>query len=214
MLSRRSTSAFHPFDLIQDILCLVDADGRFTFINTFAQTRLNIKEEDFLGKTYEEVRPSNVSPEVLDAFYQALRAQERTEFITFNASSSVRLHVVLSPHHGGLVIHVRPLLNTTPTYTDLSRDILTGCLTREALKRLQPSLGLPQVLAVIDLNRLKAVNTLRGHRASSSRARSTGAKRTARSSSCCGPSGSRTSLATARSGCSATAAWWVRWTWY
>jgi diguanylate cyclase (GGDEF)-like protein len=45
----------------------------------------------------------------------------------------------------------------------ISVRALTGCLTRAAFQSILETLSLPHVLAIIDLNLLKSVNTLRGH---------------------------------------------------
>jgi response regulator RpfG family c-di-GMP phosphodiesterase/GGDEF domain-containing protein len=153
----------NPLDSVEDIMYILDADLRFVFVNAFALTLWGRQQHELLGKDWRDNLPFAPSPEVVATFQHAIRTQTRTEVETFGISHRGWVGIILYPHEGGLVVHVRRLLRNAPTINDTDLDALTGCLTRQAFLNAQVFLDLPCVLAIIDLNRLKSVNTRLGH---------------------------------------------------
>jgi diguanylate cyclase (GGDEF)-like protein len=156
-------ASVHPYDRVEDIMYILDADGRLTFVNAYALGVWNKQLHELLGQTVEEAFPGPVIRDVKDAIQQVLMTQQRTEFETFGLRQFGLFGVILYPDNGGVIGHVRRLPGDGETITSLGVDALTGCLTRTSFLHAQQALDLPHVLAIIDLNRLKAVNALRGH---------------------------------------------------
>ena len=153
----------HPFDWLQDVMFTLDKDRRFTFVNAFTLNAWGKQPHELLGRRFEDALPLKATQEVTDAFLHALRTQQRAEFDTFGLRHQVWLNVTLHPCDGGLLVHVRPLPRNAGNTTQTDHDALTGCLTRTSFLHAQRPLNLPHVLAIVDLNLLKSVNTLRGH---------------------------------------------------
>lgn len=142
---------------------ILDAELRFTFVNAFALGLWGRQETELLGRNWQENLPFVPTPEVIAAFHRTVLTQTRTEIETFGINHRGWVGIILYPHDGGLVVHVRRLLRNAPTLKGADLDALTGCLTRQAFLEAQARLDLPAVLAIIDLNRLKTVNTRLGH---------------------------------------------------
>ena len=153
----------NPLDSVDDIMYILDADLRFVSVNAFALTLWGRQEHELLGRDWRDNLPFVPSPEVVATFRHAINTQTRTEVETFGISHRGWVGIILYPHEGGLLVHVRRLLRNAPTINDTDLDALTGCLTRQAFLHAQVFLDLPCVLAIIDLNQLKAVNTRLGH---------------------------------------------------
>ena len=153
----------HPFDRVGDVLFTLDARRRFTFVNAFALNAWNRQPPELLGQVYEDALPTKAKPEVMVAFRRVLTTGQRTEVETFGDRHQGWISVIVHPDDGGLIVHVRRLARNagTPSHTDF--DSLTGCLTRTAFGQAQRTLTGPHLLAVLDLNLLKNVNTLLGH---------------------------------------------------
>jgi PAS domain-containing protein len=96
-------------------VCCFDAEGRFTLVNAFALNTWKIEEHEALGQTLQAVVPSKATEEILNVFWQALRTQERMELETIGLRHNGWIGIVMHPDHGGLVMHVRRLLENTPT---------------------------------------------------------------------------------------------------
>ncbi|WP_407571792.1 HD domain-containing phosphohydrolase [Deinococcus altitudinis] len=158
-----SAPGVHPFDWIEDVVFMLDTKYRFTFVNAFALKAWNRQLHELLGRTYEEALPAKAGQSVMDAFRHALEAQQRTEFETFGLRHQAWINITIYPQVGGMIVHVKPLSRHTETTLSIDRDALTGCLTRAAFQDMLHALSLPYVLAIVDLNLLKSVNTLRGH---------------------------------------------------
>ncbi|WP_407571603.1 HD domain-containing phosphohydrolase [Deinococcus altitudinis] len=142
---------------------ILDAELRFVFVNAFALALWGRREHELLGKGWKDNLPFVPTPEVIATFQHAVATQTRTEVETFGISHRGWVGIIVYPQDGGLVVHVRRLLRNAPTINDTDLDALTGCLTRQAFLSARAQLHLPAVLAVIDLNRLKTVNTRLGH---------------------------------------------------
>ena len=153
----------HPFDRMGEVLFTLDAERRFTFVNAFALNAWNRHPHELLGQVYEDALPTKAKPEVMAAFRQVLTTGQHTEVETFGDRHQGWISVIVHPDDGGLIVHVRRLARNagTPSHTDF--DALTGCLTRCAFGQAQRTLTGPHLLAVLDLNLLKNVNTLLGH---------------------------------------------------
>ena len=153
----------HPFDRVGEVLFTLDAERRFTFVNAFALNAWNRHPHELLGQVYEDALPTKAKPEVIAAFRQVLITGQQTEVETFGDRHQGWISVIVHPDDGGLIVHVRRLARNagTPSHTDF--DSLTGCLTRTAFGQAQRTLTGPHLLAVLDLNLLKNVNTLLGH---------------------------------------------------
>jgi diguanylate cyclase (GGDEF)-like protein len=163
MTGSSSPADAHPFDRVEDILFILDSERRFTFLNAFALKSLNKQPQELLGHKLETGLLLKSTPEIKAAFLHALRTQERTEFDTFGLRNQVWINVTLYPDRGGLIVLVKPLPRHSGTALPADHDALTGCLTRAAFQAALQTFPLPYVLAIIDLNLLKSVNTLRGH---------------------------------------------------
>jgi len=100
-------------DGVEDILFVLDADRRFTFVNAFALRTWNRELIDLLGQPLEDGRPVPLSLETLEIFQRAVRTQRRCEFESVEFTAAAAASVVLSPHLGGLVIHCRRLTSST-----------------------------------------------------------------------------------------------------
>lgn len=153
----------HPFDRIEDITYVLDAEGRFTFVNTFALNVWQKQLHELLGLTLEEAPLPPSTRVIQDTLLTALHTQQRTEFETFGLRHQAWVNVTVYPDDGGLIVQVKRLLRHAGATTLIDHDALTGCLTRAAFLNILPTLSLPYVLAIVDLNLLKSVNTLRGH---------------------------------------------------
>lgn len=153
----------HPFDRVEDIMFSLDANGRLTFVNVFALKAWGKERHELLGRTYEDALPTKAMPEVMTAFRHVLDTQQRTELEVFGDRHQGWIGIIVYPDDGGLTVHVRRLPRSAGNTTSTDFDALTGCLTRTAFMQAQRTLSFPHVLAVIDLNLLKSVNTLRGH---------------------------------------------------
>ncbi|GGR23619.1 sensor domain-containing diguanylate cyclase [Deinococcus ruber] len=153
----------HPFDWVDDIIFILDHAGRFTFVNTFALKAWGKQAPELLGSTFEEAVPEKATQELKDAFQHALMTQQRTEFDTFGLRHNAWINVTLYPHHGGLIVQVKPLSKHAGATVPADHDLLTGCLTRAAFQGALQNLPLPYVVAIIDLNQLKSINALHGH---------------------------------------------------
>jgi diguanylate cyclase (GGDEF)-like protein/putative nucleotidyltransferase with HDIG domain len=153
----------HPFDWVDDIVYILDAQLRFTFVNAFALNSWQKRHDELLGLTFEDALPQKATPEVMDAFRQALQTGERTEFDTFGLRHQGWINVTAYPHQGSLIVQIKRLPRHTGTAVPTDHDALTGCLTRSAFQNRLKTIPLPQILAIVDLNLLKSVNTLRGH---------------------------------------------------
>ncbi|MGY2894379.1 HD domain-containing phosphohydrolase [Deinococcus sp. UYEF24] len=157
-----STSA-HPFDWVDDVIFILDAQERFTFVNAFALKAWDRDAHELLGHTFQQAVPRKATEETKDAFRQALKTQQRTEFDTFGVRNQMWFNVSVYPHRGGVIVQVKRLPRHAGTTVPATFDALTGCLTRAAFQTAIQELPHPYVLAVIDLNLLKSVNTLHGH---------------------------------------------------
>ncbi|OLV16717.1 HD-GYP domain [Deinococcus marmoris] len=153
----------HPFDRVEDIMFSLDANERLTFVNAFALKAWGKELHELLGRTYEDALPTKAMPEVMTAFRRVLNVQQRTELEVFGDRHQGWIGIIIYPDHGGLTVHVRRLPRSAGNAMSTDFDALTGCLTRTAFIQAQRTLSFPHVLAVIDLNLLKSVNTLRGH---------------------------------------------------
>ncbi len=153
----------HPFDRMEEVLFTLDAERRFTFVNAFALNAWNKQPHELLGQTYKEAFPTKAKPEVMAAFRQVLSTGQRREVETFGDRHQGWIGVTVHPDNGGLIVHVRRLARNAGTTLHTDFDALTGCLTRTAFVQAQRTLTSPRVLAIVDLNLLKSVNTLRGH---------------------------------------------------
>ena len=153
----------HPFDRVGEVLFTLDARRRFTFVNAFALSAWNRQPHELLGQVYEDALPTKAKPEVMAAFRRVLTTGQRTEVETFGDRHQGWISVIVHPDVGGLIVHVRRLARNIGTTSHTDFDSLTGCLTRCSFGRAQRTLTGPHLLAVLDLNLLKSVNTLRGH---------------------------------------------------
>ncbi|WP_407543162.1 HD domain-containing protein (plasmid) [Deinococcus radiomollis] len=162
MVAESSSSDVHPFDWVDDIIYIIDEAGRLTFANTFALNAWNKHPHELLGLTFEEALPQ-ITQEAQRAIRTALSLQQRTEFDTYGVRHQGWINVTLYPHRGGLIVQAKRLPRYAGTSTPADFDALTGCLTRTAFHQALLTIDVPQVLAIVDLNRLKDVNTLRGH---------------------------------------------------
>ena len=153
----------HPFDRVEDIIYTLGADGRFTFVNVFALKAWEKQPHELLGQRFEDVFPDKAKPEIMAAFRQVLATRKRTEVESFRDCHQGWIGILIYPDDGGLIVHVRQLPRSAGNIAHTEFDVLTGCLTRSAFLEQQRSVSGPHLLAVVDLNLLKSVNTLRGH---------------------------------------------------
>lgn len=153
----------HPFDRVEEVLFTLDAEGRFTFVNAFALNAWNRQPHELLGQTFQSALPTKTKPEVMAAFGHVLSTGQRAEVEVYGDRHQGWIGVIVYPDDGGLIVHVRRLARNASTTSHSDFDALTGCLTRTAFGQAQRSLTGPHLLAVLDLNLLKSVNTLRGH---------------------------------------------------
>ena len=153
----------HPFDRVEDVMFTLDTEGRFTFVNAFALNAWHRQPQELLGQTFQDAFPTKAKPEVMAAFRHVLSTRQRVEIESFGDRHWRWIGVIVYPDDGGLIVHVRPLLRSAGETAPADHDALTGCLTRYAFGRAQRTLTGPHLLAVLDLNLLKSVNTLRGH---------------------------------------------------
>ena len=158
-----SLTSPHPYDWIDDVIYIIDADGRIVFANTCTLKLWGKQLHEVLGHALKDILPHAAAREVQDAFRHALMTQRRTEFDTYGVRLRGWINVTLHPHEGGLIVHVKSLPRNADVRTPDTFDALTGCLTRTAFQRAQQALNFPHILAILDLNLLKNVNTLRGH---------------------------------------------------
>jgi len=157
------TETFRIFDSILNAIFVLDAQGRFVFANTSALQSWHSSADQVLGKSLEDGLPYKIGTRIIDTVLNALQLQEHTEFEIFLPNEHYWVGVMIYPYGGGVIVQVRRLLRNAMTLNDIDRDALTGCMTRRAFLEYFPQIRLPQCLALIDLNRLKAVNAARGH---------------------------------------------------
>ncbi|GGR03159.1 HD domain-containing phosphohydrolase [Deinococcus ruber] len=151
------------FDHLQDVVYILNAERRFIYVNPFALNNWQLQTHEVLGKLLEDGLPSRPPQDVIDLYQRAILNRERQEFETFGHRHRGWVGVILYPHSGGVIAHVRRLRRDSPASDAAVRDALTGCFTRQTFMAARQNISLPAVLALIDLNRLKAVNALRGH---------------------------------------------------
>jgi len=163
MTVARALSSTHPYDWMDDVIYILDANGHLAFANTYTLRQWEKQLHEVVGRPLEEVLPYTPAKELQNTFRHALSAQQRTEFDTFGMRERGWLNITLHPHEGGLIVHIRPLARTSGINIPEQLDALTGCLTRAAFQTALNVIDETQVLAIVDLNRLKSVNTLRGH---------------------------------------------------
>ncbi|GAA4002073.1 hypothetical protein GCM10022631_10870 [Deinococcus rubellus] len=157
------TETFRVFDSILNAIFVLDAQGRFVFANTSALQTWRSGADQVLGRRLEDGLPYQIDAQIIDVILNALQTQEHTEFECFLPNEHYWVVVIIYPYGGGVIVHVRRLLRNAMKLNEVNRDALTGCMTRQALLEYFPQNKLPQLLVLIDLNRLKAVNTTRGH---------------------------------------------------
>ncbi|WP_407542728.1 HD domain-containing phosphohydrolase (plasmid) [Deinococcus radiomollis] len=163
-MSQKSSPASHTsLDWIDDVIYVIDADSRLTYANTCALNHWRKQLHEVVGHPLEDLVPHVTTKEIHNAFTHALYTQQRTQFDTIGVRHRKWINVTLHPHRGGLIVHIRPLLRNSEVPGPEAFDALTGCLTRAAFQTALNVLDKPQVLAIVDLNGLKSVNTLRGH---------------------------------------------------
>ena len=163
-MSQPGAPAVHTsFDWIDDVIYVIDADSRITYANTCALNHWDKHLHEVVGCPLEVVLPHTRAPEIQDAFSHALRTQQRTEFESYGVLHHSWINATLYPHDGGLIVQIRPLPRSSEVPGPEAFDALTGCLTRTAFHTALKRLDKPQVLAIVDLNGLKSVNTLSGH---------------------------------------------------
>jgi diguanylate cyclase (GGDEF)-like protein/putative nucleotidyltransferase with HDIG domain len=158
-----SSSTQHPFDRVDEIFFILDAETRFIFVNAFALNAWGKEPHELLGRTVEEALPEKATPDMVRAFRHALETQQRAEFEMFGLRHRAWINFTLSPSDGELIVQIRPLPVRMGTNGLAEHDALTGSLTRAAFLNILQTLPLPYVLAIVDLNLLKNVNTLLGH---------------------------------------------------
>jgi diguanylate cyclase (GGDEF)-like protein len=158
-----ASTSKHPFDRVDEIFFILDAETRFTFVNAFALNAWGKDPHQLLGRTVEEALPEKATPDMLQAFRHALETEQRAEFEMFGLRHRAWINFTLSPSDGELIVQIRPLPVRTGTNGLTEHDALTGSLTRAAFLNILQTLPLPYVLAILDLNLLKNVNTLLGH---------------------------------------------------
>jgi diguanylate cyclase (GGDEF)-like protein len=158
-----SSTNRHPFDRVDEIFFILDAETRFIFVNAFALNAWGKERHELLGHTVEEVLPEKATPNMLKAFRHALETQQRAEFEMFGLRHRAWINFTLTPSDGELIVQIRPLPVRIGTNGLAEHDALTGSLTRAAFLNILQTLPLPYVLAIVDLNLLKNVNTLLGH---------------------------------------------------
>jgi len=163
MTEPSSSTGVHPLDWVDDVVYILDAEGRFTFVNAFTLNAWGKHAHELLGQTFEHAVPEKATQDVKNAFRHALKTQQRTEFDTFGFRHQGWINVTLYPHAGGLIVQVKRLPRHAGTPVPSEYDTLTGCLTRAAFQTAIQTLPLPYVLGIVDLNLLKSVNSLRGH---------------------------------------------------
>jgi len=163
MTAQASSLSVQPFDWVDDIIFMLDAQLRFTFVNAFALNAWNTHQGELLGQPYQKVFPTKAAQNVIEAFHLALTTRQRTEIETYGLRHRAWINVTIHPHQGGLIVQAKPLLRTAGTTLPADLDALTGCLTRAAFQHIVDTFPLPYVLAIVDLNLLKNVNTLHGH---------------------------------------------------
>ncbi len=163
MLPSFPHASVHPFDRVEDVMFTLDANERLTFVNAFALNAWGMELHELLGRTYQDTLPTKAKPEVMTAFRHVLTTQQRTELEVFGDRHQGWIGLIVYPDDGGLTVHVRRLPRSAGNTVPTDFDALTGCLTRSAFVQAQRILTFPQVLAVIDLNLLKSVNTRLGH---------------------------------------------------
>ncbi|ULH13833.1 HD domain-containing protein (plasmid) [Deinococcus sp. KNUC1210] len=151
------------FDYLEDVVYILNAERRFIYVNPFALHTWKLQAHEVLGKLLEDGLPARPPQDVIDLYQRAILSQERQEFETFGHRHRGRVGIILYPHGGGVIAHVRRLRRDSPASDAAAHDALTGCLTRQSFMTARQNMVLPAVLALIDLNRLKAVNALRGH---------------------------------------------------
>jgi PAS domain S-box-containing protein len=93
----------HPFDRVDDILFILDAETRFTFVNAFALNAWDKKSDELLGRTVEEALPEKSTQDMARAFRHALETQQRTEFETFSQRHHAWVNLTLYPDDGELI---------------------------------------------------------------------------------------------------------------
>ncbi|UBV45332.1 HD domain-containing protein (plasmid) [Deinococcus taeanensis] len=142
----------------------VDLDFRITFMNRLARQVWRGDQHDFIGQPVQRVLP-NITPEGFLTFLTtALAAPEPVEIKVFSETAQAWFHVTAFPHNEGLFLHARQSAAPAPPVSNAPRyDALTGCWMRTAFLDGIRELPRPAVLAVLDLNHLKAINEVHGH---------------------------------------------------
>jgi len=151
------------FDWIDDVVCVLDEGLRFVFVNAFARRAWGREAHELLGRTIGDALPFQATPELLQALQQALDTRQRTEFEAFGPRHQAWVNVTVYPQQNHLLVQVRRLPRHLETSGTGEYDALTGAFTRRAFLLAVRTVPLPATLAVVDLNLLKSVNTLRGH---------------------------------------------------
>ncbi|AZI44166.1 hypothetical protein EHF33_14790 [Deinococcus psychrotolerans] len=76
-------ASVHPFDRVEDVIFILDAHERLTFVNAFALNAWGKEPHELLGRIYQDALPTKAQPEVMAAFRHVLSTQQRTELEVF-----------------------------------------------------------------------------------------------------------------------------------
>ncbi|WP_407572698.1 HD domain-containing phosphohydrolase [Deinococcus altitudinis] len=110
-------------DSVEDILFLLDADRRFTFVNAFALRTWNRQAHDLLGNLLEDGLPRRPSQETIDFFQSAFWTRTRCEFESSGFTAEGNASITLSPYQGGLIVHCRRLFSSIVSPTSSADDL-------------------------------------------------------------------------------------------
>jgi len=130
-------------DSVEDVLFLLDADRRFTFVNAFALRIWNREAHDLLGQLLEDGLPTRPSQKTVDIFRYAVWTRTRYEFESSDFTGVDAASITLSPYQGGLIVHCRRLPGSMPGASSV--DDLHVLLERGPISRWNAGESAPPV---------------------------------------------------------------------
>jgi PAS domain S-box-containing protein len=145
------------FESITDAFLLLNRQGRFAFANSQVERLLNVKREDLIGRTLEEVFPEENQGVMLGHFENALDTNQPTDFQAYFKKMKIWLEVRAFPSKEGLSIYFTDVTEKVRSQEELYRqnkDLqqFTYIVSHNLRAPVANALGLVDLLSTIDHN--------------------------------------------------------------
>lgn len=108
-------------DRITDAFFALDEENRFVFLNSKAESILEVSSEDVLGVRFWDSFPAAISTSFYDEFTEAMRSQEPTSFEGYYRPSDSWLEVNAYPSEDGLSVFLKDVTEQVELQEKLTR---------------------------------------------------------------------------------------------